>query len=1070
MIGFNRILCVLAIFCMSWQNNLFAQDADLTDVHTKRYLEDIAYKQRTDQIDAYIYRKKMEGFEGETISGRSILTIPVVVHIMHTPEDTLADNSGSNLSDLRVQQAIDDLNDLFRNRGSFAGDPMFTNAGITSVDTEIEFCLAEFDPQGNPTSGITRTPTPLSNLYRDDTCPGQVINQDECLKNLDYWDSNDYMNIWLVNSICTSKSSLNARCGLTGYSYSAAAHGKPYDGPVLISSVFGGTSENASYVAHEVGHYLDLLDTYYDPPGPKPSCTNNNCLLDGDKICDTPPDSDPLAGSCMANQRSNSCSTDADDTSANNPFDTDVQDMYENYMDNAGSGCRNTFTVGQRDRMRIALLGVRSSLQNSNGCDLSITNATLISIDNPAELSCEANLSPVITVVNTGTNIIGSCTFQVYLNNAQTGSVRWTGNLQPGDSARVNLNPLGSVPGRNTLKVVVDLVNGSPDQNEGDNSRDKNYIYTNYSGNSIQNFPYCLNFEDPMTIEDWVPGDLDGIISFDTYDASVCTDAGSYSLRYNTSGSWNNGNGPMASPQGTKDFFIGPEFDLREYGTAKLSFDVAFKEALQSNGLGLKVWAIDDCGTANTLMYYKKQRDLQTSTTPYDPFLLAWAPENCGEWRSEDISLNAFTGKKIRIVFEVELDAEYSQNFYLDNICVEAERNCVLPTEIPTAPGVYVASDACMDGQGWMHFIKEAEAEPKTPSDLLLLSLEDPLSFGVELYPGQVQVVITTGYGEEAHDLTAASYAENIFGWYTASRYYKIDTKHKPTGNIALRTYFNETDIQDLNVSLADSMKMQGNKQVSVYTLGPQVDPDILLSHATAQPGDFKGYKHGTEPSEKLWAWQDEGGFYSATLLVDRLGSGGVGSGGEGRGYGARYPVPFKEFLLGQDMSRVVLNWTTLRENNTRVFEIYRSVNNGSFEKLEELPAAGESDADISYTFTDESVPAGLLKYRIKTLHQDDLELLSETIFIDLDRSEFIKVYPNPTLGQFGIKINAEENDKIEFNVLNAAWQRLHSVAWPYNGDNPTFDISHLPPGIYFYDVLIREERYMGKLILMPGK
>ena len=151
-------------FLYVWQTETLAQNADLNDVHSRRYLEDAGYQLRTDQIEAYIYRKKMTGMDGERLSGRSVLTIPVVVHIMHRVEDSVIDNSTSNLSDDRIRAGINTLNELFRNTGSFAGHPQNTDAGILSVDTEIEFCLAQFDPNGNPTTGITRTATPLSDL------------------------------------------------------------------------------------------------------------------------------------------------------------------------------------------------------------------------------------------------------------------------------------------------------------------------------------------------------------------------------------------------------------------------------------------------------------------------------------------------------------------------------------------------------------------------------------------------------------------------------------------------------------------------------------------------------------------------------------------------------------------------------------------------------------------------------------------------------------------------------------------------------------------------------------------
>jgi len=77
------------------------------------------------------------------IAQNELYTVPLVVHIIYT------DSVGTNISDNQVFSAIDALNDDFRKKSGTQG----YGAGI---DTEIEFCLAERDPNGNPTNGITR--------------------------------------------------------------------------------------------------------------------------------------------------------------------------------------------------------------------------------------------------------------------------------------------------------------------------------------------------------------------------------------------------------------------------------------------------------------------------------------------------------------------------------------------------------------------------------------------------------------------------------------------------------------------------------------------------------------------------------------------------------------------------------------------------------------------------------------------------------------------------------------------------------------------------------------------------
>ena len=96
-------------------------------------------------------------------------------------------------------------------------------------------------------------------------------------------------------------------------------------------------------------------------------------MTDGDQVCDTPPDNTTTSIPCGASM--NSCNSDEDDTSINNPFRSislgglgAQNDMYQNYMDYGFQNCQDRFTDGQKARMRSALTGTRSSLLSSAGC------------------------------------------------------------------------------------------------------------------------------------------------------------------------------------------------------------------------------------------------------------------------------------------------------------------------------------------------------------------------------------------------------------------------------------------------------------------------------------------------------------------------------------------------------------------------------------------------------------------------------------------------------------------------------------------------------------------------------
>ena len=1046
---------------------MFAQHGGADDIHFSRYAQDAIYQQRSDEIEAFIYQQTVRDAGASNLPSRSVLTIPVVIHIMHLPGDSTPQAGTSNIPDDQVASAITYLNDAFRNTGAFAGGPFYSNAGIPSTDVEIEFCLAQFDPQGNPTTGILRVPTDLSNLDRDALCPSSSITQDECLKALSFWDSNNYMNVWLVNNICTN--GMNGSCDVKGYSYLAAAHGETYDGPVIKSAYFGTSPDYTVPAIREVGHYLNLFDTHVDPPGPKAPCVNDNCLLDGDRVCDTPPDSDPDSPSCLLGQTVNTCSTDADDTSPNNPFSSDVEDMYENFMDGGEMDCKNTFTPGQKTRMRVTLLGIRSSLLSSSGCMLSITNVSLTKVSAPERISCETPTPTEIEFVNNGTSVVGSLELGIRLDNGQVFKQSWYGNLQPGDTAYAVISPSTIVPGRHLLEVEILDVNGQGiDSNRGDNTITHIFVQTD-NNVSLNQFPYCVDFEGGQMPSGWVMGDFDGVISPDLIDLTMCKNLGDFSLRYNTSGFWNNGTGVGAATSGTHEAFISPIIDLSGFQSASISFDYAHKQSWPSKPLELDIYVMrDDCEGTPIQIMHKTSQELETSSSGYDPTIIGWTPSGCDEWSTLTVALDQFTGQKFRLIFDIVLEAEFSQNLYLDNICIEAGRPCVFPTEIPHATGVYVADDVCRDSLGWSHFFKRAATPPETTEDLILFSIKDLSENGAVVLPQEVKVVLTDNFGNGAHDLTSiAPYAKNTFGWYVMGRYFEIRPSKQPDQPLPVRFYYNTTDWDDLSAAISPRA-MAGHEQLIFYGLPLNANANPGEGHASVAESDYKEYKFGNNPGLGSWISQPVNQFFSATFLVDSLGAGGGGTGGEGLGIGALYPTPIINFTFEQRYGDLELTWSTSKEENTDYFEIYRSLGNSDFVKLDELPASGFTDDPINYSYIDQSPATEDRKYFVKLIHTHEMWISSDTIAGTFDPSRVVKIYPNPVMDFVKVDMDAGPNEPVQFSLYDAGWKELTRSAWIHGERPPEVNLSQIPPGVYFYVVFFRGERYRGKLIKLP--
>ncbi|MFK7757103.1 MAG: M43 family zinc metalloprotease [Flavobacteriales bacterium] len=301
-----------------------------------------------------------------------VQVVPTVVHIIHN-------NGTENISLDQVDSAMLWLNEAYSNTGqSFNPD---------GVEIPIQFCLAQENPDGEFSTGVNYVESTLTDML--------VPSQDLALKDLSRWDPTKYMNIWVVNSITREDNSP----GVVGYATFPDSHGTDTDGIVLEAEYFGSSASSNNVLTHESGHYLGLFHTFQG------GCPNDDCLTSGDMVCDTPPDQNLFNTFCF--DGTNSCSTDADDLSENNPFRAeelggfgDQFDQQTNYMDYSSVLCFDIFTSGQSERMHAAL-DIRSSLFDEDKCAPPCTNPVVASVSASTSVS---NVGESVTYLNSSSN------------------------------------------------------------------------------------------------------------------------------------------------------------------------------------------------------------------------------------------------------------------------------------------------------------------------------------------------------------------------------------------------------------------------------------------------------------------------------------------------------------------------------------------------------------------------------------------------------------------------------------------------------------------------------------------
>jgi hypothetical protein len=285
-------------------------------VHQRLLEQDPGFRRR--QID-FEHRFARRAFSARDLARRKIATIPVVVHVVYR-------TAAENISAAQVKSQIGVLNRDYRAKNPDRSRTPSVWKGLVG-DTRVQFALATRDPQGKPTTGITRTKTTRTGFGTGDTVKFRKSG------GADAWPTRRYLNIW----VCALQG------GLLGY---AQFPGGPprTDGVVILNRAFGASGTAGApfdlgrTTTHEVGHWLNLRHIWGDTE----DCSG------GDSVSDTPNAETPNYGKPKFPHIS--C--------GNGPNG----DMFMNYMDYVDDAAMFMFTLGQVSRMHATLDGPRSQI------------------------------------------------------------------------------------------------------------------------------------------------------------------------------------------------------------------------------------------------------------------------------------------------------------------------------------------------------------------------------------------------------------------------------------------------------------------------------------------------------------------------------------------------------------------------------------------------------------------------------------------------------------------------------------------------------------------------------------
>jgi PKD repeat protein len=620
----SKTLITLGFIIFSFTS--FAQEQCLSDILHQRLMQnDATYRSRMITEESIVQQKIAE--KGSGSRSVTIYRIPVVVHVIHLGE---AVGTGTNISDQQIYSAIKSINDAYRKSAGSIYDG-------NGVDAQIEFCLAQKDAVGNPSTGIIRINGSGTSDYATNGITTSGTNNETIIKALSKWDNTKYYNVWIVSEIDGN----NAGGGTQGYAYFPGA-GPTYDGAVMMYNAFGYdptatlgynlksyTNLNMTFI-HEMGHALNLYHTF-EGDGTGSTCpANTACSTDGDLICDTPPHK-RSASTCVADATANPCLGGGT-----------AGDFQHNYMDYSAEACKNMFSAGQATRMQATL--------GTGGSRASLTSTANLT-------ACGCDIPVVRFAVSSTTPCPG---FPVQFTDESLNfptSWSWTFNSgSPGTSTTQNPSITYNSSGSFDVTLQATVAGGST----------KTLTKTAYiNPPTPASLPFTENFEGTFPPTGWSVYSPDGAgvawgtagihqwvkqaAPFNTGSTAGC--AAMNCFNYNIAG---------ISP----DDLISKSISLSGMASATMTFKVAHKYFNNpANYDSLKVFVSTDCGsTYGAAVYNKSGLALANNNL----FNTSYTPTATADWRTETVNLDAYAGQTIILKF-----VSYSKlgnNIYVDDI------------------------------------------------------------------------------------------------------------------------------------------------------------------------------------------------------------------------------------------------------------------------------------------------------------------------------------------------------------------------------------------------------------------
>lgn len=289
-----------------------------------------------------------------------------------------------------------------------------------------------------------------------------------------------------------------------------------------------------------------------------------------------------------------------------------------------------------------------------NGFNFPDNNATLFTINDPAERLCSPNIAPKVTIRNEGIAPLQSLRIAYRTDNGTETSFLWTGFLERFQTEVVTLPATAVTTGTHELVVYISSPNGTPDP---DNTNDT--LRKTFTRQEPIFLPLSESFEQPgFPPQNWfLKTEGNNAITWSVTSLAAYT-GNSSAVAGNASTQGNTG---IAGDLSTPLFTYAPSDSL--YVSFRVS--AQSKDATAPDYFSIQLTT--DCGLSYQQVYFKSTTELSTGNAGTTGDFI---PARSNQWRKDSVNLTPFLAQSNTFYLVFRNINNFDNNIYLDDVNV----------------------------------------------------------------------------------------------------------------------------------------------------------------------------------------------------------------------------------------------------------------------------------------------------------------------------------------------------------------------------------------------------------------